>query len=127
MRITFFIAAMLASTAQAQSLNRSQCLAVDQDKHDKMVIRNNCGAPVNVVYCWKGGGGDKSKYSCAGDGYTRRIDKGKRIGTRGEPKGESRLMYFACKVPAKPRFVSTAGDMPDGTCSKNSGPQRVNS
>jgi hypothetical protein len=83
-----------------------------------MQIRNGCDAAVNVVYCWKGGEGDRSKYSCAGEGYTRLLEKGKRIGTRGEPKGETRLMYFACEAPARPSLTSTTGDKPDGICKR---------
>ena len=102
------------STAQ----NMSHCVKAEQNKKDRMQIQNNCNAPVNVVYCWKGGSGDKSKYNCGSDGHMERIEQGKRIATRGEPKGDSRLMFFGCESPASPAFTSTSGDTPKGTCNR---------
>jgi len=98
------------------SENLTHCLKAEQNKKDKMVIHNNCKTTVNVVYCWKGGQGDQSKYSCGKDGHMERIDQGKRIATRGEPKGDSRLMYFGCESPASPAFTNTSRDKPQGVC-----------
>jgi hypothetical protein len=121
------LAASVSTGAFAQSggsaktksaTNMSHCLKAGQNKKDKMVITNECNAPVNVVYCWKGGEGDKSKYSCAKDGHMERVEHGKRLNARGEPKGDSRLMYFGCESPASPSFTSTKGDTPQGVCKR---------
>ena len=106
------------ASASTGSENMTSCLKAEQNKKDKMQIQNNCGKTVNVVYCWKGGEGDKSKYSCGNDGHMERIEPGKKIGARGEPKGNSRLMYFGCESPASPALTSTSGDKPQGVCKR---------
>ena len=107
-----------SATTKSSATNMTHCLKAEQNKKDRMQLINTCSAPVNVVYCWKGGEGDKSKYSCGKDGHMERIEQGKRIPTRGEPKGDSRLMYFGCESPASPQFTSTSGATPQGVCKR---------
>jgi hypothetical protein len=107
-----------SAKTKSSAQNLTHCLKAEQNKKDRMQIQNNCSATVNVVYCWKGGQGDKSKYSCGSDGHMERIEQGKRIATRGEPKGDSRLMFFGCESPASPTFTSTSGTTPQGVCKR---------
>jgi hypothetical protein len=106
------------AVSKTTTTNMSHCLKAEQNKKDRMVIHNNCGTAVNVVYCWKGGEGDKSKFSCAKDGHMERIEQGKRLPTRGEPKGDSRLMFYGCESPASPQFTNTGGSTPQGVCKR---------